>query len=55
MNDIERYEFWHREMDVYLKKNKEEKAIVAFAERIGKPFENLPTTVISLDKKRKGA
>ena len=56
MNDIERYEFWHREMDAYLKKLKEEKAIVDFAKRIGKPFENIPTSVFSeLDKKIKGA
>jgi hypothetical protein len=56
MNDIERYNFWHQEMDAYVKKKKEETAIVDFAKRIGKPFENLPaSTFIELDKKIKGA
>ena len=62
MDDIERYDFWHREMDDYLREAraaKEAKAVLEFAERIGKPFENLP--IIDVDKlfcesiKRKGA
>lgn len=55
MDDIERYDFWHRELDDFLKKVKEEKAIVEFAKRIGKPFENIPPSVFKeLDKKLKG-
>jgi hypothetical protein len=59
MNDIERYNFWHLEQDAFVKKQKEDKAVVEFAQRIGKPFENLQ--MIDTDKlfceaiKRKGA
>jgi hypothetical protein len=55
MNDIERYDFWHREQDVFMQKLKEEKALIEFAKQIAK----LPT--LDLDElfcnaiKRKGA
>jgi len=58
MNDIERYNFWHREQDAFIKKLKEDVVVVEFANRISKPFDNL--NMIDVDKlfceaiKRKG-
>jgi hypothetical protein len=60
MNDIERYNFWQLELDDFVKKQKEDKGVVEFPQRIGKPFDGLGSTV-ELDKlfceaiKRKGA
>jgi len=51
MDDIERYDFWHREMDAFMKKVKEDEAIVAFARRIGAPLDNLTDQqILDIDK-----
>ena len=60
MNDIERYNFWHSEMDAHVKKVKEDQAVVDFAKRKGKPMDGLDS-LVKLDElfcnaiKRKGA
>lgn len=57
MNDIERYNFWHSEMDAHVKKIKEDQAVVDFAKRKAKPINDFleGKNICDLYKKTKGA
>lgn len=47
MNDIERYNFWHREQDAFIKKLKEDEAIKSWNDKrkaeLDKAIKDLPT------------
>lgn len=58
MEDIERHNFWHSELDAQVKKDKETQAVVDFAKRLNKPFEGLSSSFIwekGTGKTKKGA